>query len=76
MFEPHFIDILETQEAIGEYYDFSTTTDSQWQAIDRLTADICHQRHIPATNPSPEQYDTFCAILDGVCSKIGIKQQA
>jgi|GEM_PF-6125443 len=68
------IDTLETQEVLAEYYDFSTTTQEQWLAIDKLVQTICTERGIPTINQTPEEFDMYCAILDGVCAKAGIKK--
>ena len=70
----HFIDPYETQEAVGEYYDFSLTTTDQWQALDELVQTTCTARGIPPTNLTVEQYDIYCAILDATCAKAGIKK--
>ncbi|MBR1786884.1 MAG: hypothetical protein IJ756_07005 [Paludibacteraceae bacterium] len=64
MFTYHFIDSYETQNAVGEYYDFRRTTADQWQALDKLEQTTCTARGIPPNNLTAEQNDIYCAILD------------
>ncbi len=68
------IDSYEVEEILNEYYDFSTITTEQWKLIDKFTAKICEERHIPITKQTCSQYDIYCAILDGACAKAGIKK--
>lgn len=61
-----FIDKDEIEEMLGEYYDFSNVSESQWQKIDKEVEQICKARGVD----SEEDYDTYSAICDGCVGRV------
>ena len=69
-----FIDRNEIADAVGEYYDFENATEKQWNEIDHEIRHELLMRGIDYANMNDTEYDQFCAIADGVCSKVGVPQ--
>lgn len=62
-----FIDKEEIEEMLGEYYDFQTVTEEQWNILDNEVRLLCEERGINA------QYcDDYVRVCDICCEKIHI----
>ena len=61
-----FIDTLEIEEMLSEYYDFSEFTDTDWEKVDSIVRKTCKARGVSPTR----DYDTYCAICDGAVAKV------
>ena len=61
-----FIDQLEIEEILGEYYNFENFTAEQWKNADDEIFKTCQARGIT----TPDGSDEFYAICDGVIGRI------
>ena len=61
-----YIDILEIEEMLSEYYDFSKVSEEQWKKIDELVRDECEKRGVD----SIDDYETYACICDGCVEKV------
>ena len=61
----NFIDELEIEEILGEYYDFSNFTEGLWERADTEIHEECIRRGIE--EPEGEVYYAIC---DGVIGRI------
>lgn len=62
-----FIDTLEIEEILGEYYDFEAMTQEDWSRADQEIKRLCLERGIFEPDGGDEEYYKIC---DGVIGKI------
>ena len=60
-----FIDPLEIEEILSEYYDFTDWTDQDWEEVDRRIEKECNRRGIFEPEDGDEEYYAVC---DGIIS--------
>lgn len=65
--ENSFIDQYEVEDMLGDYYDFSTTTVTQWIELDGMIKLMCQERGI-----LPVYEEEYARICDVCCEKLGI----
>ena len=58
-----FIDIDEIEEMLGEYYDFSSFTEEQWNKVDDIVRKECG-------NEPCDDYDEYARICDGAVAEV------
>ncbi len=60
-----FIDRLEIEEMLGEYYNFEIVTDEMWIMLDSEIMKLCSERGV-----SPEYTEEYARICDICCEKL------
>lgn len=61
-----FIDRLEIEEMLCEYYDFSNVSEKDWQEINKAVESECQRQGISST----DDYEAYAKICDGCVSRI------
>ena len=66
-----FIDKLEIEEVLGQYYDFMEMSEEDWERADKEIERVCRERGIVFNNTiSEEDNEVYWKICDGVIGKM------
>ena len=64
-----YIDQYEIEDILGEYYDFSSTTNEQWLQLDSMIKKLCAERGV-----TPFFQEEYTRICDVCCERLKIKR--
>ena len=67
-----FIDKYEIEEMLGQFYDFGSVTEHQWEKINNAVLAECKRRGLldEAGLLDDIDYDTYSAICDGCVGRV------
>ncbi len=60
-----FIDRIEIEEMLGEYYNFEKVTEEMWLELELVIMEFCTERGV-----SPDYTEEYARICDTCCEKL------